>query len=133
MVFRDRVDATDSGVRTSAPGVQLVKGGVEPGENVRAAALRELEEETGIGDTGVVADLGTWDPGTTATSGRSNFAHFRSRNCPKAGHTIARKMAATTSGSSGTTWTGAGRGLEAQYRRALEAIRERTRRMRWRG
>lgn len=29
-------------------GLQLVKGGIEPGENPRAAALRELREEAGI-------------------------------------------------------------------------------------
>ena len=41
-------------------GLQLVKGRIEPGENARAAALRELAEESGIVDTAIATDLGTW-------------------------------------------------------------------------
>jgi len=44
-------------------GVQLVKGTLEPGEAPRAAALRELAEESGIGDAQVLDDLGCWDAG----------------------------------------------------------------------
>ncbi|WP_194791886.1 NUDIX hydrolase [Pseudomonas sp. UFMG81] len=42
-------------------GVQLVKGGIEPGESAAQAALRELEEEAGIRTAGVTHDLGCWD------------------------------------------------------------------------
>ncbi|MFJ4346234.1 NUDIX domain-containing protein [Pseudomonas sp. NPDC089401] len=44
-------------------GVQLVKGSIESGESARAAALRELMEESGIVDASVEADLGCWDAG----------------------------------------------------------------------
>jgi len=42
-------------------GVQLVKGTIEPHENASAAAVRELEEESGIRHAEVIADLGCWD------------------------------------------------------------------------
>ena len=42
-------------------GVQLVKGTIEPGEGPADAALRELREESGIGDARVEQDLGVWD------------------------------------------------------------------------
>ncbi|MCG2591513.1 NUDIX domain-containing protein [Ramlibacter sp. XY19] len=43
-------------------GLQLVKGTIEPGETVEAAALRELREESGITQARIVQDLGSWDP-----------------------------------------------------------------------
>jgi ADP-ribose pyrophosphatase YjhB (NUDIX family) len=42
-------------------GLQIVKGTVEPGEVPDAAALRELEEESGVTGARIVADLGTSD------------------------------------------------------------------------
>ncbi|MDY7039643.1 MAG: NUDIX domain-containing protein [Chloroflexota bacterium] len=39
--------------------VRLPKGHVEPGETLRAAALREVGEESGYADLEIVADLGT--------------------------------------------------------------------------
>ena len=63
VVFRDASMRQILAFEHPRRGVQLVKGGVEPGESVRAAALRELEEESGIGQSGVVADLGTWESG----------------------------------------------------------------------
>lgn len=44
-------------------GLQLVKGGIEPGEEPAQAALRELAEEAGIDDGRWREDLGTWDSG----------------------------------------------------------------------
>jgi 8-oxo-dGTP pyrophosphatase MutT (NUDIX family) len=40
-------------------GIQLPAGSVEPGESLAVAALREVEEETGLRDTQLVAHLGT--------------------------------------------------------------------------
>lgn len=41
-------------------GCQLVKGSIEAGESVEAAALRELTEESGIAAAKVVRSLGIW-------------------------------------------------------------------------
>ncbi len=44
-------------------GVQLVKGTVEAGETIPAAALRELKEEAGIQAYRVMRNLGAWESG----------------------------------------------------------------------
>ena len=44
-------------------GRQLVKGTIEPGEDVAAAALRELAEESGIATASVSRMLGVWSSG----------------------------------------------------------------------
>jgi ADP-ribose pyrophosphatase YjhB (NUDIX family) len=47
--------------RHPAAGHQIVKGTVEPGEAAADAALRELEEESGVTGAWIVADLGSSD------------------------------------------------------------------------
>jgi 8-oxo-dGTP pyrophosphatase MutT (NUDIX family) len=42
-------------------GIQFVKGTIEEGEMRAAAALRELEEESGIRAAAVERDLGVWE------------------------------------------------------------------------
>ena len=49
--------------RHPSAGIQLVKGTIQPGERPSDAALRELREESGIGDAVVCRDLGLWDAG----------------------------------------------------------------------
>ncbi|MNJ31010.1 dihydroneopterin triphosphate pyrophosphatase [compost metagenome] len=44
-------------------GVQLVKGTIEKDETPAQAALRELQEESGIRAAHVSSDLGCWDAG----------------------------------------------------------------------
>jgi 8-oxo-dGTP pyrophosphatase MutT (NUDIX family) len=44
-------------------GCQLVKGTIEAGESVDAAALRELAEESGIDSAAVSRHLGVWPSG----------------------------------------------------------------------
>jgi putative (di)nucleoside polyphosphate hydrolase len=39
---------------------QMPQGGIDPGEDPRAAALRELEEETGTGNAELVAETADW-------------------------------------------------------------------------
>src|SRR4249920_2136738 len=63
VVFRDASMRQILAFEHPRAGVQLVKGFVEPGETVRAAALRELEEEAGIANTGIAQDLGTFESG----------------------------------------------------------------------
>ena len=41
--------------------IQIVKGTVEPNENLENAALRELSEESGIENVASVVFKGTWD------------------------------------------------------------------------
>ncbi|MGR3540122.1 MAG: RNA pyrophosphohydrolase [Hasllibacter sp.] len=54
-----------AGERIDTPGAwQMPQGGIDPGEDVRAAALRELEEETGIPArlTRIEAETAGWVP-----------------------------------------------------------------------
>ena len=44
-------------------GLQLVKGGIEPGEAPDIAALRELSEEAGIHQARIARNLGVWESG----------------------------------------------------------------------
>jgi 8-oxo-dGTP pyrophosphatase MutT (NUDIX family) len=45
--------------RHPVAGIQLIKGTRDAGESVEAGALRELAEESGIADAGVMGDLGS--------------------------------------------------------------------------
>lgn len=49
-------------------GYQLVKGTVEPGEQLEAAALRELAEESGIASATIARSLGIWSSGIEGQS-----------------------------------------------------------------
>jgi 8-oxo-dGTP pyrophosphatase MutT (NUDIX family) len=44
-------------------GTQVPAGRLEPGENIEAALLRELEEEAGLSSARIVRKIGTWEPG----------------------------------------------------------------------
>lgn len=47
-------------IDTSEPAWQLPQGGIDKGENPYAAAIRELEEETGITNATLVAETNDW-------------------------------------------------------------------------
>lgn len=49
--------------RHPAGDIQLVKGTVEPNEDLQAAALRELKEESGIEQVKTLVPKGIWDTG----------------------------------------------------------------------
>ena len=102
VVFRDSSLQQILAFEHPKAGLQLVKGRIEPGENARAAALRELEEEAGIADTAIASDLGTWHSEHKGHIWSFQLCTF-SQSCRKPGPTFAPTMAATTSGSSGTT------------------------------
>jgi 8-oxo-dGTP pyrophosphatase MutT (NUDIX family) len=133
VVFRDASMRQILAFEHPRRGVQLVKGGLEPGENVRAAALRELEEESGIGDSGVVADLGTWESGHRGQVWSLQLCTFPrpmpeswTHHCAEDGGYDFRLFWHDMDQAPGEGW-------KEHYRRALEAIRERTRPHRWRG
>ncbi len=64
VVVREYYDVKEVLVfRHESEGVQFVKGGIEPGEHIYEAALRELAEESGIDDAEVVRYLGCFHPG----------------------------------------------------------------------
>src|SRR4051812_33866123 len=47
------------------------KGGVEPGEDYRAAAMREIFEETGLRDITFVRELGSYERYSLGPDGKS--------------------------------------------------------------
>lgn len=114
-------------------GLQLVKGGILPGEKPPAAALRELEEEAGIADTAIVHDLGVWDSEHKGHVWSLQLCTFSPRlpetwthYCMDDGGHDLRFFWHDLTGQPTDHWG-------PQYRRALNEIRERTRALRWRG
>lgn len=114
-------------------GLQLVKGTIETGEDARAAALRELHEESGIANISIARDLGTWSSGHKGQVWSLQLCTYSpqlpeswTHHCEDDGgqdyrffwHDLTRD---------------AGQGWADQFQRALAAIRERSRPLRWRG
>jgi 8-oxo-dGTP pyrophosphatase MutT (NUDIX family) len=133
VVFRDSSMRQILAFEHPQAGVQLVKGGIEPGESVRAAALRELQEEAGIADAGIAQDLGTWNSEhnghvwslhlcTFNPTLPESWVHF----CADDGGHDLKFFWHDVAERPGDNW-------KPEYRRAVEAIRERTRAFRWRG
>jgi 8-oxo-dGTP pyrophosphatase MutT (NUDIX family) len=133
VVFRDSSMRQILAFEHPTSGVQLVKGRIEPGENARAAALRELQEEAGIANTAIASDLGTWHSGHKGHIWSLLLCTFRpelpeswTHHCAEDGGYDFRFFWHDLAEEPGEQW-------RPQYRRALEAIRERTRALRWRG
>ena len=133
VVFRDASMRQILAFEHPLEGVQLVKGGIEPGESPRAAALRELAEESGIADADIAEDLGTWDSGhrghvwslqlcTVPRRLPESWTHY----CADDGGQDFRFFWHDVHARPGTAW-------QELYRRALDAIRDRTSALRWRG
>ena len=133
VVFRDASMRQILAFEHPQTGLQLVKGFVEPGESVRAAALRELAEESGIADTGIAQDLGIWESGHRGYVWSLQLCTFPyqlpetwTHHCAEDGGYTFRFFWYDVNREPGENW-------RPHYRRALEAIRERTRALRWRG
>ena len=133
VVFRDASMQQILAFEHPRAGVQLVKGFIEPGESVRAAALRELQEESGIEDTGVMQDLGAFESGHRGYVWSLQLCTFPHKlpetwthHCANDGGYDFRFFWHDVNQDPGESW-------RPHYRRALEAIRERTRAFRWRG
>jgi len=133
VVFRDASMRQILAFEHPKAGVQLVKGFIEPGESARAAALRELWEESGISDTGIVEDLGTWDSGHRGYIWSLQLCTFPhglpetwTHHCADDGGHVFKFFWYDVNKLPGENW-------QPHYRRALAAIRERTRALRWRG
>lgn len=64
IVLRAHADGLDLlAFRHPLAGLQIVKGGIQPGENAHDAALHELAEESGIACATVAAHWGHWHSG----------------------------------------------------------------------
>ena len=132
VVFRDSSLMQILAFEHPTAGLQLVKGGIERGENARVAALRELAEEAGISGLAIASDLGTWNSGHKGHIWSLQLCTFArlpdtwTHHCADDGGHDLRFFWHDVNGEPGERW-------RAQYRRALKAICERTRALRWRG
>ena len=133
IVFRDSSMRQILAFEHPHAGIQFVKGGIEPGETVRAAALRELEEESGISDAGIAHDLGPWESGHKDHVWSLQLCTYTPllperwvHHCEDDGGHDLEFFWHDVRERPGDSW-------RPQYRRALETIRERTRALRWRG
>jgi 8-oxo-dGTP pyrophosphatase MutT (NUDIX family) len=133
VVFRDSSMRQILAFEHPTDGIQLVKGGIENGEDGRTAALRELREEAGIANLAIARDLGTWSSGydnhvwslhlcTYSPDLPESWTHY----CHDDGGHELRFF-----------WhdvhTEAGNGWAPVFRRALTEIRNRARPLLWRG
>ena len=133
VVFRDSSMRQILAFEHPEAGIQLVKGGIEPGEDARAAALRELEEEAGIVDIAIARDLGTWSPAADGHVWSLHLCTYSpglpdrwTHHCADDGGCDLRFFWHDMHREPGREWG-------EPYQRALATIRERTRPLRWRG
>jgi 8-oxo-dGTP pyrophosphatase MutT (NUDIX family) len=133
VVFRDSSMRQILAFEDPESNLQLVKGGIEAGEDARSAALRELEEESGIVNVSIARDLGTWNSGhgghvwsLQLCTYLPNLPDSWVHRCQDDGGQDLRFFWHDMHQEPGGRWA-------PHFRRALATIRERTRPLRWRG
>jgi 8-oxo-dGTP pyrophosphatase MutT (NUDIX family) len=133
VMFRDSSLRQILAFEHTATGRQLVKGSIETGEDARAAALRELEEEAGIANVSIAKDLGNWNSGhhgqvwsLQLCTYLPNLPESWTHHCMDDGGRDLRFFWHDMTREPGAEWADV-------YQRALATIRERARTMRWRG
>jgi 8-oxo-dGTP pyrophosphatase MutT (NUDIX family) len=133
VLFRDSSFRQILAFRHPLAGLQLVKGIIEPGETAREAALRELREESGIEDSAIAQDLGTWHSDHKGHVWSLQLCTFKPKlpeawthHCADDGGFDFKFFWHNVHDTPGDDWA-------PQYQRALAAIQERTRALRWRG
>lgn len=60
LVNKDNLIFVAKRIDTTAEAWQMPQGGIDEGENPKAAALRELKEETGISNAEIIAESKDW-------------------------------------------------------------------------
>jgi 8-oxo-dGTP pyrophosphatase MutT (NUDIX family) len=126
VVFRDSSMRQILAFEHPDTGLQLVKGGIENGEDAGAAALRELEEEAGIANMSIARDLGTWSSGHDGHVWSLQLCTYSPKLPDTWTHEERRFLWQDMHREPDRRWAD-------QYRRALATIRERARALRWRG
>ncbi len=133
VVFRDSSMRQILAFEHPTDGIQLVKGGIGAGEDGRAAALRELREESGIADLAIARDLGTWNSGydsqvwslhlcTYSPDLPESWTHY----CEDDGGHELKFFWHDVHAEAGNGWA-------PVFRRALAEIRNRARPLLWKG
>ena len=126
VVFRDSSLRQILAFEHPTEGLQLVKGSIDPGEDARAAALRELAEEAGIINSSIARDLGTWSSGNDGQVWSLQLCDYQPNLPERWAHQERKYFWHDVHPPAGDGWA-------EQFRRALATIRERTRPLLWRG
>jgi 8-oxo-dGTP pyrophosphatase MutT (NUDIX family) len=133
VVFRDSSMREILAFEHPTDGKQLVKGRIEAGEDARAAALRELQEEAGIPDASIARDLGTWSSDHDGQVWSLHLCAYQ----PDLPETWTHHCLDDGGHDLKFFWhpvhSPADHGWAPQFQEALAEIRERTRALRWRG
>lgn len=132
VLFRDSSMRQILAFEHPSAGIQLVKGRIERGEDSRSAALRELEEESGIANISIAKDLGTWNSGHEGQVWSLQLCSYQP-GLPETWTHLCQDEGKTFKFFWHNMHTPAGEHWTPPYQRALAEIRERTRPLRWRG
>jgi hypothetical protein len=131
VMFRDSSMRQILAFEHPVSGLQLLKGGINRGEDARSAALRELKDDAGIANTSIARDLGTWSAGDNGHVWSLQLCTYSPglpetwmHRCEDGGHDL--KFFWQDMHRVSQEWP-------ELYQRALAAIHERARVLRWRG